>query len=72
MYHRIADINRDPWQLAVTPEHFEQNLTLLQKKFNVITVSELVEQLNNKSITSDSVCLTFDDGYADNYLFAKP
>jgi peptidoglycan/xylan/chitin deacetylase (PgdA/CDA1 family) len=72
MYHRIADIDRDPWQLAVTPEHFEQSLTLLQKKFNVITVSELVEQLNNKSITSDSVCLTFDDGYADNFHIAKP
>jgi len=71
MYHRIADVNNDPWQLAVSPGNFEQHLRLLQKKFYIITVPELLVQLNDKSITSNSVCLTFDDGYADNFHVAK-
>jgi peptidoglycan/xylan/chitin deacetylase (PgdA/CDA1 family) len=72
MYHRIADLKRDPWQLAVSPEHFEQHLTAFKNKFNIITIPELAEQIENKSITSDSICLTFDDGYADNFYVAKP
>ena len=72
MYHRIADESRDPWELSVTPEHFEQHLLLLQEKYPIISVPELIAQVNNKAVTSDSVCLSFDDGYADNFHVAKP
>jgi peptidoglycan/xylan/chitin deacetylase (PgdA/CDA1 family) len=72
MYHRIADVAIDPWQLAVHPEHFEQQVKLLREKYNVIPVAELIKQLRQKKLTANTVCLTFDDGYADNYLFAAP
>lgn len=72
MYHRIANIDTDPWQLAVSPEHFEEHLSFLQKNVKVITMPELIEQLTKKSVPSDSVCLTFDDGYRDNFDIAKP
>jgi peptidoglycan/xylan/chitin deacetylase (PgdA/CDA1 family) len=72
MYHRIADIKVDPWQLAVSPANFENQLQVLKKYYNVIPVDQLIFQLKNKSLASKTVCLTFDDGYCDNYLTAKP
>jgi peptidoglycan/xylan/chitin deacetylase (PgdA/CDA1 family) len=72
MYHRIANIESDPWSLAVSPENFEQQLMILKNEFNVISVTELLDQLKNKRIIKNSICLTFDDAYVDNYLFAKP
>ncbi|HUQ96870.1 MAG TPA: polysaccharide deacetylase family protein, partial [Chitinophagaceae bacterium] len=72
MYHRIADVAVDPWDLAVSAAHFEEQVALLTKKFNVIPVRELVKNLKEKKLAARTVCLTFDDGYTDNYLFAKP
>lgn len=72
MYHRVANLPEDPWELAVQPGYFEQQLKLLRKKFNVISLQELVMQLNCRSVQDNSVCITFDDGYSDNYVYAKP
>jgi peptidoglycan/xylan/chitin deacetylase (PgdA/CDA1 family) len=72
MYHRVADIAGDPWELAVHPVHFEQHLQLLKSRFRVIAVSELVRQLQKGALSSDCVCITFDDGYSDNFVHAKP
>jgi peptidoglycan/xylan/chitin deacetylase (PgdA/CDA1 family) len=72
MYHRVARIPADPWELAVQPEHFEQHLAVLTKQFHVVSVNELVEQLHQRTIRKNCVCITFDDGYSDNYVNAKP
>jgi peptidoglycan/xylan/chitin deacetylase (PgdA/CDA1 family) len=72
MYHRIADLETDPWQLAVSPENFEQQLQVLKRHFKVISLQQLYQQLSDKKIRSDSICITFDDGYSDNYQYAKP
>ncbi len=72
MYHRIADLTTDPWQLSVSPVNFEQQLQVLQKKYKLISVGELFDQLDKKFISSNTVCITFDDGYSDNYSAAKP
>ncbi len=72
MYHRIANLQTDPWGLAVKPQNVEQHLQVLKKNYNVIPISELVIQLHNKKINTNSVCITFDDAYTDNYLYAKP
>jgi len=72
MYHRIADEKRDPWELAVTPGHFDQQLEALQESYPVISIPQLIGQVNNKGIEADAVCLSFDDGYTDNFHVAKP
>lgn len=72
MYHRIAAETLDPWQLCVRAEHFEQQVAVLTKKFAVISAEELINGLQKKRLPQHAVCLSFDDGYADNYLFAKP
>jgi Predicted xylanase/chitin deacetylase len=72
MYHRVARLSSDPWKLAVHPVHFEQQLQVLKKHFHVIPVAELVKQLYRGGIRSNCVCITFDDGYSDNFINAKP
>lgn len=72
MYHRIADIDIDPWQLAVSPQNFEEHLTLLSKKYEVISLDKLLNDFKTKSISNKAITITFDDGYRDNYYQAKP
>jgi len=73
MYHRIAEASIDPWQLAVSPANFEQHLQVLENRFPFIATSRLVSWLQSKSkLSNKSVCLTFDDGYSDNFICAKP
>ncbi len=72
MYHRIADVANDPWELAVSPENFEDQLRVLKKKFRIISVSDLAKSLVKMKLPSNSVCITFDDGYRDNFYAAKP
>jgi peptidoglycan/xylan/chitin deacetylase (PgdA/CDA1 family) len=72
MYHRIAELKHDPWQLAVTPDNFEQQLNVLRRIGKLVSVKELVASLHKRTIPDGSICITFDDGYRDNYFSAKP
>lgn len=72
MYHRIASPSTDPWELAVSPENFEQQLQILKETGMVVPVSYLTEQLYSKRMQKPGIVITFDDGYIDNYLTAKP
>ena len=72
MYHRVAVAKTDPWGLCVSPENFDQHLQVLKSGFNVISTLELLQQVSTKKIIKDAVCITFDDGYADNFTYAKP
>lgn len=72
MYHRIASPAVDPWQLSVSAENFEAHLRVLQQEGNVVSISELVQSIEQKSLKKNVICITFDDGYEDNYLHALP
>src|SRR5688572_3947712 len=70
-YHRIADVAIDPWEITVSPENFEQQLAVL-KKYKLFKAGQLIEQLNKRSLKNGMICITFDDGYRDNYSIARP
>ncbi len=72
MYHRITNAETNPWEICVSPQHFEEQIQLLKTDFNVISTDEALRQLKLHNIKNNSVCITFDDGYADNYTHAKP
>ncbi|MBE7170890.1 MAG: polysaccharide deacetylase family protein [Williamsia sp.] len=72
MYHRIAEPPTDPWGLCVSAARFEEQLQVLCKRYKVISVAELLDQHARGRLLNRTVCLTFDDGYLDNYLYAKP
>jgi peptidoglycan/xylan/chitin deacetylase (PgdA/CDA1 family) len=72
MYHRVADIAVDPWSLAVPPAWFERQMLALRRHRSPMSMDELVERLRQGSAPRDAVAVTFDDGYLDNLVNAKP
>jgi peptidoglycan/xylan/chitin deacetylase (PgdA/CDA1 family) len=72
MYHRVYETSSDPWELCVSPCHFAEQLEVLSKNYQVISLNELVRSLREGQLPKRGVVLTFDDGYADNLWNAKP
>ena len=71
IYHRVAEANVDPWALGVTPAHFAQQLQVLNTIANPVPLRDLVNAKSDRELPPRPVCITFDDGYADNLYAAK-
>lgn len=71
-YHRIADVNHDPYGLCVSPASFSEQLEVLHRHFHPLSMWELVEGVSNDKLPQRGVALTFDDGYADFFYNALP
>ncbi|MGD9107939.1 MAG: polysaccharide deacetylase family protein [Gammaproteobacteria bacterium] len=71
-YHSVSE--GENLELSpLSPLLFEQHLKFLANNYQVITLAELVDALNNnKKVAKHSVVLTFDDGYRDNYTEVFP
>ncbi len=72
LYHRVADLERDPFWLAVAPDRFAQQMNLLREKFNPLSLLALLDHLAAGTLPRNAVVVTFDDGYLDNFTAAKP
>jgi peptidoglycan/xylan/chitin deacetylase (PgdA/CDA1 family) len=72
MYHHIADVRSDPGTLSVSPQHFAEHLDVLQREARPLRLDQLSKNLGRSSVPPRSVVITFDDGYADNLIDAKP
>lgn len=72
MYHRVAVLDVDPWELAVTPERFARQLDHLLHHRTPMPLDAFVARLDEGSLPRDAVAITFDDGYADNFHAALP
>ena len=63
LYHQVNNLSN------VKPEVFEEHLKILKEKnMNTITLSEY----GKKETPKNSVLITFDDGYYDNYKIVFP
>jgi peptidoglycan/xylan/chitin deacetylase (PgdA/CDA1 family) len=73
MYHRIADDIQDPWDLCVSPDNFRAQILWMQAQgLRFSTVADLARRIERGEDTRQRVAISFDDGYADNYLSAYP
>jgi peptidoglycan/xylan/chitin deacetylase (PgdA/CDA1 family) len=72
VYHRVAEADVDPWALGVSPAHFAQQLQVLKTIANPVSLHELIRAKSDRDLPPRPVCITFDDGYADNLHAAKP
>jgi peptidoglycan/xylan/chitin deacetylase (PgdA/CDA1 family) len=71
MYHHVSMSDRE---LNVQPDIFEDQLRALSRKgWKTITGDEFLNFIQDpKEKPKKCVLLTFDDGFADNYVFAYP
>lgn len=72
MYHRIANLESDVWDITVSPSNFEQHLQVIKKLKSVVPLHVLANEVKKKNIRRNSVAVSFDDGYADNFTEACP
>jgi peptidoglycan/xylan/chitin deacetylase (PgdA/CDA1 family) len=72
MYHRVDRNAIDPWNLTVSPENFEGHLQFLKKTGLVKSLDGMKKDFLTGNKLKPAVVITFDDGYVDNYLNAKP
>lgn len=55
-----------------TAESFDRLVGKLKRWFNVIPLDDAAERLVQRRLPRRPLCITFDDGYADNYRVALP
>jgi len=72
MYHRIAEELIDPWELAVAPTRFEEQLEVLRRTRRPLRLTDFISGLMDGSLPPNAVAVTFDDGYIDNLHAARP
>lgn len=76
LYHSVGDTDKNDYlKLRVDRETFSRQMEYLRKeKYNVITLAQMVNKLNSGKQTQrqKNICITFDDGYADNLTSAAP
>lgn len=65
LYHRVRTYNKDVQLLSVTPEHFTRQMDWLKTNYKIVRFDE-----DWNRIEGSAVCITFDDGYRDNFLTA--
>lgn len=60
-------------ELEITPGFLEQTIKdYKQKGFLFVSIDEVSEILEKGKVDKPFVCITFDDGYRDNYIDALP
>ncbi len=66
MYHHL--ITDRPHHLGMPTSSFYEQFTFLRKYYRVVNLHEAVEMLTANRVEAPTVVLTFDDGYAENFI----
>ena len=72
LYHRVQEMDSDPYDLTVSPSRFKDQLQYIKNTCNPISLSYLIEAVKSKRLPNRAVAVTFDDGYIDNLEVAYP
>ena len=72
LYHRVVDLECDPQLLAVSPQRFDEQMRLIAREFQPMSLRELSVCVRAGNVPERAVVVTFDDGYEDNLTNAKP
>ena len=75
MYHYVRNLSqsRYPEIKGLDLDLFRKQINYLQNNFNIISTEDLLQSLDgNAELPKNSVLLTFDDGYIDQYTNVFP
>jgi peptidoglycan/xylan/chitin deacetylase (PgdA/CDA1 family) len=64
-HHLIAD---KPQYLGLPTEQFARHVRFLKKHYRIASLPEALEMLRTSNVPLPTVVLTFDDGYAENFM----
>lgn len=70
LFHRVTDEVRD--NLTVGIEQFDRQMALVRKYYHVLSIEQVATSERIRTSGKSAVCITFDDGYLDNYVHAVP
>lgn len=69
-YHRVATQDLNPWSISF--DDFRHHLDWLSSNFDLVSLAEAQRRIRQRENDRQCVAITFDDGYADNTLYAIP
>jgi peptidoglycan/xylan/chitin deacetylase (PgdA/CDA1 family) len=69
-YHRVADEHSNDW--TISTRRFQEQIDWLRRRYEIISLVEAQQRIGSRSNSTPAVCITFDDGYADNCRVALP
>jgi peptidoglycan/xylan/chitin deacetylase (PgdA/CDA1 family)/CelD/BcsL family acetyltransferase involved in cellulose biosynthesis len=68
-YHRVGS-GGVPLYSGLEPEVFERQMDFLSKRYRLVSLETLAQELSHAGPAEQSVAVTFDDGYRDVYTYA--
>jgi peptidoglycan/xylan/chitin deacetylase (PgdA/CDA1 family) len=69
-YHRVADDLPNDWTMPT--REFAKQIRWLCARYELVTLAEAQQRIAARQNRVPTICITFDDGYADNMRFAVP
>jgi peptidoglycan/xylan/chitin deacetylase (PgdA/CDA1 family) len=69
-YHRVADKSLNDW--TISSREFAAQIHWLRDRFDIVSLAEAQARIAKGRNRIPTVCVTFDDGYAENLDFAVP
>jgi peptidoglycan/xylan/chitin deacetylase (PgdA/CDA1 family) len=70
-YHRIGT-GGIPLFNGLPPEIFEAQMRYLHRRYRIVSLDELCNEMQHRASRDHAVAVTFDDGYRDLYTYALP
>jgi peptidoglycan/xylan/chitin deacetylase (PgdA/CDA1 family) len=71
MYHRVAILDPDEWQLCISPAAFREHLAIIRRSFHAMSLGGLAAALDRRAVPPGAVAITLDDGCLDNLTTAS-
>ncbi|MBN1793430.1 MAG: polysaccharide deacetylase family protein [Candidatus Omnitrophica bacterium] len=73
VYHRVTRPCRGVADISISPQNFIEHLGYLLRRYRILSIDECLNYVHTRTYPErDSVLITLDDGYEDNYTNAFP
>jgi len=72
IFHRVLAMPDPLFPDEMDAQRFDRLMALVARSFRVLPLGEAARRLGDGSLPHNALCITFDDGYADNHDIALP